>query len=77
MSLVADHYREDWSSLGWVQVRGSAWVVKPGEATTDAVAALREKYDQYERHKLEELPLIRISVGHVVSWRALFPDRAK
>lgn len=73
VALVADHYREDWSALGWVQVRGTAEVVAPGEGTDEAVAALRGKYDQYERHRLEELPLLRIDVGHVVSWGTLSP----
>lgn len=77
VSLVVDHYREDWSTLGWVQVRGTAHLVAPGEAAhASAIAALREKYDQYERHRLEALPIIRIVVSHVVSWGTLFPDDA-
>lgn len=75
VSLVADHYHEDWSALGWVQVRGTAAVVGPGEDTVDAVAALREKYDQYDHHRLEALPLLRIDIGHVVSWGTLFPEQ--
>lgn len=75
VSLVIDHYRENWSALGWVQVRGTAHLVASGEAGhAGAIAALREKYDQYERHRLEELPIIRIAVSHVFSWGNLFPD---
>jgi PPOX class probable F420-dependent enzyme len=77
VSLVVDHYREHWATLGWVQMRGTAHLVAPGEAGhAGAIAALREKYDQYERHRLEALPIIRIAVSHVVSWGTLFPDDA-
>ena len=31
VAVVFDHYSEDWSRLGWVQVRGTATLVKPGE----------------------------------------------
>lgn len=75
VSLVVDHYRDDWSKLGWVQLRGTARLVFPDEdAHTGGVDALRKKYDQYDSHELEELPLIRIAIGHTVSWGTLTPD---
>jgi PPOX class probable F420-dependent enzyme len=75
VSLVVDHYREDWSTLGWVQVRGTAHIVHPDEMShTGAITALREKYAQYDCHRLEDLPFIHIAIGHVISWGTLFPD---
>jgi PPOX class probable F420-dependent enzyme len=72
VALVADRYVEDWDALGWVQVRGTASVLAPGDpARGDAVAALREKYDQYATHDLESRPLLRVDPGHVVSWGRL------
>lgn len=72
VALVVDHYAEDWSQLGWVQVRGTATLLDPGqEAHTAAVAALRAKYDQYADHALDERPVIRISPGSVRSWGQL------
>lgn len=77
VALVVDHYRDNWATLGWVQVRGTAHLVDPDEAGhAGAIAALREKYDQYERHRLEDFPMIRIAIGHVASWGTLFPDDA-
>jgi PPOX class probable F420-dependent enzyme len=35
VALVVDHYTEDWSRLGWVQVRGTAAVLDPGDAPAD------------------------------------------
>lgn len=72
VALVVDHYTEEWSGLGWVQVRGTATLVDPGESGHGrAVRALRSAYDQYADHALEERPVIRIEPGHVVSWGEL------
>lgn len=69
VALVVDHYLEDWSELGWVQVRGTATHLSPGESGhAEAVVALRGEYDQYADHALEERPVIRIEPGSVRSW---------
>lgn len=74
VALVVDHYAEDWSRLGWVQVRGTAELLEPGDAGHDAaVAALRDKYDQYAGHDLEGRPVIALSPGSVRSWGTLQP----
>lgn len=72
VTLVVDHYTEDWAELGWVQVRGTASVVEPdGSGHRRAVTALRDAYDQYADHALGNRPVIRIEPGHVVSWGRL------
>jgi PPOX class probable F420-dependent enzyme len=72
VALVVDHYAEDWSRLGWVQVRGTASRVAPGDPFhATAVTALRTKYEQYADHALEERPLLRIVPGSVRSWGSL------
>lgn len=69
VALVVDHYSEDWSQLGWLQVRGIAGLRQPEDTGHSAsVETLREKYDQYRTHALAERSLIRIDPGHVVSW---------
>lgn len=69
VALVVDHYTEDWSDLGWVQIRGTATCLGPdATAHVSAVAALRVKYDQYVDHALEERPVIQITPGSVLSW---------
>jgi PPOX class probable F420-dependent enzyme len=75
VALVVDHYAEDWDRLGWVQVRGTASVVDPGAGGhEEAIAVLREKYDQYRDHAIEERPVVRIDPGHTVSWGRLDAD---
>jgi PPOX class probable F420-dependent enzyme len=47
ITLLVDHYDDDWDRLWWVRVRGRAEVVEAGPDRTDAVAALVAKYPQY------------------------------
>jgi coenzyme F420-0:L-glutamate ligase/coenzyme F420-1:gamma-L-glutamate ligase len=70
VSLVVDDYSEDWLALAWVLVRGSAAMVEAGEPGHEtAVAALRAKYPQYARMRLESLPVILIRNLSTSSWR--------
>lgn len=72
VALVVDHYREDWDRLGWVQIKGSASLIEPGDDHhATAVAALRGKYDQYADHDLAARPIILIDPGTVRSWGSL------
>ncbi|GAA0253858.1 TIGR03668 family PPOX class F420-dependent oxidoreductase [Haladaptatus pallidirubidus] len=69
VNLLIDHYTEDWSKLGWVQIRGTATHLLPSESDhAPAVTSLRQKYAQYATHALEERPIIRITPGSVLTW---------
>lgn len=69
VALLVDHYTDEWSQLGWVQVRGTATLRAPDEDShVPGIEALRRKYDQYADHDLETRPLIRIAPGSVRSW---------
>ena len=70
VSFVVDQYHEDWSRLVFVQVRGRASVVEPGAGIHErALAALRDKYPQYESMAIEERPVIVIDDLRGHSWR--------
>lgn len=47
VSVLVDHYDEDWPALWWVRAEGRARVVDAGPALDRAVALLAEKYSQY------------------------------
>lgn len=69
--LVVDHYEdEDWSRLGWLQVRGTASIVEDAAERQAALAALRARYRQYQAMALEDLPLLRITPTRLVGWQA-------
>src|SRR5437870_4804055 len=47
VSILADHYDEDWTRLWWVRSDGRARLVTDGDERERAVVALRAKYEQY------------------------------
>ena len=69
VSLLVDHYDEDWRQLWWVRADGRARIV-PGEATAeraDPVRRLVAKYPQYaDRHPRG--PVIVIEVTRWSGW---------
>ncbi len=70
--VLADRWDEDWTQLGWVRRYGRAELLEPQPHERDehaeAVAALRAKYPQYATHRLEERPVIRITIHRVRAW---------
>ena len=68
VALVADHYDDDWSRLGWVMVQGRADVLVSGDEHDRAQASLRARYRQLEAMRIEGLPVVAIRIEHAVSW---------
>jgi PPOX class probable F420-dependent enzyme len=66
VTVLVDHYEDDWSKLWWVRLRGRAVVVRDGPQHAAAVAALAVKYAQYADHP----PAGPAIVVDVVEWRA-------
>ena len=69
VSLLVDHYDEDWTRLWWVRVDGIAAIHDAGEQMAAGYALLRQKYPQYERIALNG-PVVTIELGHWSSWQA-------
>lgn len=69
VSLLVDHYDDDWTSLWWVRVDGAAQVVGEGPLFDEAIAALVDKYDQYARRPPGG-PAIVVRVTSLRSWSA-------
>jgi PPOX class probable F420-dependent enzyme len=68
VSLLVDHYDDDWSRLWWVRADGTARVLDAAEATT-AIDALVEKYPQYAGRRPEG-PVVVLDVERVSGWQA-------
>ena len=68
--FVVDKYSEDWRTLQYVLIEGTAAVLTEGNEFTAAISMLRKKYDQYLPMRLETRPIIKISVVRVIPWRA-------
>lgn len=70
VQVLFDAYDDaDWSLLRYVQFRGRARVLAPGDDEhARALALLRGRYAQYRAMALESRPMIAIDVGRVVAW---------
>ena len=76
VSLLLDHYAEDWTRLWWLELHGRADVVRAAAESdpkvAGAAAALRAKYPQYGATALFLGPptVLRIAVESARSWCA-------
>ena len=68
VSLVVDHYEDDWGNLWYILVSGAAELLLEGEERREAVALLRQKYRQYREMPIDSNPVIKITPARVVSW---------
>ena len=68
VSVVVDHYEEDWSRLGYILVMGTANLLFEGLEHDTAVRLLRQKYSQYLAMDLDANPVIKITPQRVVCW---------
>ena len=66
VTLLVDHYDDDWDRLWWVRVDGSARVV---DDSTAALELLARKYEQY-RSVRPPGPVVAISIDRMTGWQA-------
>jgi PPOX class probable F420-dependent enzyme len=70
VTLLVDHYVEDWSRVWWVRADGIASKVDVGgPGAEEALGALAAKYAEYAASRPPG-PLLRIEVTRWVGWSA-------
>jgi PPOX class probable F420-dependent enzyme len=70
VSLLVDHFEEDWSRLWWVRVDGRAHVLDDGPESRALIAPLLEKYrGQYGLHPPTGSVVV-VEADHWVGWAA-------
>ena len=69
VSVLADHYEDDWTRLWWARLRGRARVLDGGEERERALELLAAKYPQY-RTEPPDGPVLAVDVTQVRSWSA-------
>jgi PPOX class probable F420-dependent enzyme len=69
VSLLVDHYEDDWSRLWWVRADGEAAIHHSGEEMATGYFLLRRKYVQYQRIALDG-PVVTVHVKKWSSWQA-------
>jgi PPOX class probable F420-dependent enzyme len=74
VSVLVDRWSEDWSTLGWLRLHGSARLLNPDDQDAAeharAVGLLRARYPQYADHALGRRPMIRIEIERATGWAA-------
>jgi PPOX class probable F420-dependent enzyme len=69
VTVLVDHYEEDWTRLWWARLRGRARVLDAGEERERALGLLAAKYPQY-RAEPPDGPVLAVDVIEVRSWSA-------
>ena len=67
VTILVDHYEEDWRRLWWIRLRGRARVLDEGEEREHALALLSEKYPRY-RTQPPDGPVLAVDVTEVREW---------
>jgi PPOX class probable F420-dependent enzyme len=69
VSMLVDHYDDDWTQLWWVRADGRAEIHYSGEELATGYMLLRSKYVQYQRIALDG-PVISVTITKWSSWQA-------
>ncbi len=67
VTVLVDHYDDDWSRLWWVRVDGTAHVSESATQRAGALEALALKYRQY-RESVPPGPVIAVEIAVWRSW---------
>jgi PPOX class probable F420-dependent enzyme len=69
VSVLVDHYEDDWTALWWVRADGTARVCKAAPA--GAAEALAERYPPYRKQRPQG-PFIVVEIQRFSGWRATY-----
>lgn len=69
VSLLVDHYEDDWNLLWWVRADGEARVVESQPAMAVGLDLLVARYPQYQIQRPEG-PLIEVTISAWRGWAA-------
>ncbi len=69
VTVLVDHYEDEWNRLWWVRIRGTARILEEGDERRGALALLAEKYPQY-RDAPPTGPVIAVSAEDWLGWSA-------
>src|SRR5713101_7689706 len=69
VSVLVDHYEDDWTKLWWVRVDGGARIVIDGEVFEKGIALLTQRYAPY-RSVRPVGPVVAIAVERMTGWSA-------
>jgi PPOX class probable F420-dependent enzyme len=69
VSMLADHYSDDWGDLWWARADGRAAILSGAGEMTAPIALLTSRYPQY-REARPDGPVIAVAVDRWSGWSA-------
>ena len=69
VSILVDHYEDDWNRLWWVRLDGQARVVTDQGEAQRALLLLAERYSQY-RVTPPAGPVVAVAIEDMTGWSA-------
>ncbi len=72
VSILIDHYEDDWDALWWVRLDGQARIVTADSDIERAVHLLSQRYAQY-RASQPTGPVVAVSIEGMTGWSASSP----
>ena len=69
VTVLVDHYEDDWSRLWWIRLRGRARVLDEGEERARALRLLAAKYPQYVAEPPDG-PVLAVDVTETRDWES-------
>ena len=67
VTVLADHYEDDWTKLWWVRVDGTARAITDSAEAERAIDLLAEKYEQHKRERPTG-PVVAIHIERLTGW---------
>jgi PPOX class probable F420-dependent enzyme len=69
VTVLVDHYDEDWTQLWWIRLRGRARVLDDGDERERALQLLTQKYPQYKTDQPDG-PVLAVDIVETRTWSA-------
>ena len=69
VSVLVDHYADDWAGLWWIRLDGAAEVIRSGPRLRRGLALLADKYEAYTADPPPG-PLIKVRIEAIRAWSA-------
>lgn len=70
VSVLVEHYADDWEQLWWVRIDGRAHILGPEESTAGPLDLLAARYPQY-REQRPTGPVVVVSIERWMGWAAV------
>jgi len=67
VSVLVDHYEDDWTRLWWVRADGTARIVTGAAEAEHAVDLLAKRYEQYVTERPAG-PVVAIRIDRLTGW---------